>query len=158
MSIDELVFLSLHLKKDDAKAVHEWQEEIMREAMRMRNTLCVQWSPRGVGSNWNIPDLVTGLDDGKLHPDMSGFVKSKAEGQLAVVIFGDRARLDYRESEPNWIQVKVSAQEEVLYELEKLVRENNGLLTPDIVNKAKRKDERFTFNIPLTGKETENAV
>ncbi|WP_327211256.1 hypothetical protein [Rhizobium leguminosarum] len=96
----------------------------------------VRWSPRGIGSNWNIPDLVTGVADGELHPDMSGFVGSKEEGELAVAIFGGRAFLDFRPSEPNWIQVKVSAEEAVLERLYDLVRSNENRLTRAIVAQA----------------------
>jgi hypothetical protein len=96
----------------------------------------VRWSPRGIGSNWNIPDLVTGVTDGELHPDMSGFVGSKEEGELALSIFGGRAFLDYRPSEPNWVQVKVSAEEAVLKRLYDLVRTNENRLTRTIVAEA----------------------
>ena len=39
--------------------------------------------------------------------NISAFVESEEEGELIVeVFFNGYARLDYRESEPNWIQVK----------------------------------------------------
>lgn len=98
----------------------------------------VYWNPRGIGSNWNIPDLRTGECDGKLHPDCSGFVKSKSDGEKAVRIFGHNAFLDYRPSEPNWVQVKVSCDEKTLGILYELVRANNQIVTRAIVRQALR--------------------
>ena len=79
------------------------------------------WSPRGIGY------------------DLSGFVKSKEAGERIVNMFKRalnksdiRTWLDFRPSEPTWIQVKVQGEEadlEKLYEL----TQDTGIITEDIV-------------------------
>lgn len=100
-----------------------------------RDVVSVKWNVRGVGRAGGCPDLRTG-EHVDYSPDMSGFVSSRAEGALAVAIFGGHAYLDYRPSEPSWIQVKVCCDEETLRRLEKLVRDNDNILTPAIVETA----------------------
>lgn len=62
--------------------------------------------PRGLGRDGNFPCLVTGV-----HLDfaenLSGFVTSKTAGEKVLAMLGGRARLDYRDYEPNWVQVKI---------------------------------------------------
>ncbi len=41
--------------------------------------------------------------------NIAAFVTSKEEGEEVVRWFGDGAYLDFRPSEPNWIQVKIGA-------------------------------------------------
>lgn len=41
--------------------------------------------------------------------NISGFVRSRADGEAVVAMFARGARLDFRESEPDWIQVKAGA-------------------------------------------------
>ena len=97
--------------------------------------VCVYWSPRGVGKEWNLPNIMTG-EKMELQDNIAGFVRSREEGELAVAIFGGRAKLDYRPSEPQWIQVKVGGPEKAMYELMHLVQNNHNLLTPAIVEKV----------------------
>lgn len=58
------------------------------------------WSPRGVGY-------------GKKGEDISGFIKSKQAGERILIMIENivgkehESWLDYREHEPNWIQLKV---------------------------------------------------
>jgi hypothetical protein len=74
------------------------------------------WSPRGIGY------------------DLSGFVKSKQAGERIVKMFEDvlgrkpGTWLDYREFEPNWIQVKVQKEDVDLETLEKLTKDD-GIIT-----------------------------
>lgn len=74
----------------------------------------IYFGPRGQGSNW-LPCMVCGPDapDAKdLRSDMASFVSSREKGLLAVAWFADAglyAHLDYRDFEPNWVQVKVGA-------------------------------------------------
>jgi hypothetical protein len=60
--------------------------------------------------------------------NISGFVKSKEDGERIVEeVFDGYARLDYRDFEPNWIQVKVGTCDDchpALEELERLTRGN----------------------------------
>lgn len=96
------------------------------------------WSPRGIGSEWNLTCLVTGKEE-KLMPNISGFVRSKAAGERIVKMFNGRARLDFRTYEPNWIQVKVGVLEEhkeVLVRLQNAVMTCEGMLTPEIIQWA----------------------
>lgn len=100
------------------------------------DSLSVRWSPRGVGYGGGYADLVTG-EPNEGGPDLSGFVRSKAEGHLACAIFGGNAFLDWRAFEPRWIQVKVTcADRGVLLRLCQLVDANNSILTPAIVRQA----------------------
>lgn len=93
------------------------------------NTM-VYWSPRGIGYD-SVPCFVTKQLKCDGRPNISGFVSSREDGEKVVEIFGGYARLDYREREPNWIQVKVGVEkghEEVLERL--MVAVNDGILTP----------------------------
>ena len=78
------------------------------------------WSPRGIGY------------------DLSGFVKSKEAGERIVAMFekalGKKPEtwLDFREREPNWIQVKVQGSEADLEKLYELTKET-GIITYDII-------------------------
>lgn len=57
-----------------------------------------------------------------IHNNCSFFVPSRETGEVIVSLFGDfGAKLDYREREPNWIQVKVGVCDDHLPNLEKLV-------------------------------------
>jgi hypothetical protein len=95
--------------------------------------LRVKWDTRAPGLNSGIPDLASGEVADGVRPDLSGFVNSKADGELAVAIFGGRAHLDFRPSEPKWIQVKVSADGDILDRLIELVEKNGGYVTSEIV-------------------------
>ena len=92
------------------------------------------WTLRGIGSDW-VPCMVTGKPEA-LRPNLSGFVTSKEAGERIVTMFGGRARLDYRDYEPNWIQVKVGVNkeyEEVLRRLERAVSESYNILSPEMI-------------------------
>jgi len=81
------------------------------------------FSPRGVGS------------------DLAGFVKSKEGGERIVRMFEVVLRrkvttwLDYREHEPNWIQVKVQPED---CDLEKLceLTSSDGIITIDKIKQS----------------------
>lgn len=84
------------------------------------------WSSRGVGY------------------DLSGFVKTKAAGEriLAMVreVLGTddcESWLDYRPSEPTWIQFKFQSSEFDLEKLNKLSREANNVITKEIIKQCK---------------------
>lgn len=83
------------------------------------------WSSRGVGY------------------DLSGFVKTKAAGEriLAMVheVLGtDKCEtyLDYRPSEPTWIQFKFQSSEFDLEKLDKLSREADRVVTKEILKQC----------------------
>lgn len=94
------------------------------------------WQPRGIGSNGGWPCLVTG-NFVPFGPDLSGFVASKEDGEAVVEMFGGNAKLDFRPSEPNWIQVKVIVGDEqhraVLQRLYDGVTILGGFLNPKVL-------------------------
>lgn len=68
--------------------------------------------------------------------NISAFVASKEDGQQIVGWFGLGARLDWRESEPGWIQVKVgacSAHKGNLEKLDKLTSKYGIIRVADII-------------------------
>ena len=76
--------------------------------------------------------------------ELSGFVKSKLAGErllrmVKLVLETDepKTRLDYREHEPNWIQVKFKPEEFDLEKLNDMAHQNNDIITLDILKKCK---------------------
>ena len=63
---------------------------------------------RGLGKDKAPGCFICGGDWG-LYDNFSGFVQSKEDGEKIVAMFKSGAWLDYRDFEPNWIQVKVGA-------------------------------------------------
>lgn len=64
--------------------------------------------PRGIGADWVQGCFVCDAPVG-LSANISGFVRSKEDGELVVRMFGSGAYLDWRPHEPGWIQVKFGA-------------------------------------------------
>lgn len=104
--------------------------------------------PRGVGRNGGWVSLVTGLlvDNG---PDLSMFVKSRADAYRLVDWVTpiesadnyriDRARVDYRAFEPQWLQVKLIVEEEhqeVLNRLSEVLYLRDGYLDAELIKWA----------------------
>ena len=52
--------------------------------------------------------------------NIAAFVKTKEDGEHILNWFENKARLDYRPSEPNWIQIKIGACDKHLDNLKKL--------------------------------------
>lgn len=78
--------------------------------------------------------------------DLSGFVKSKPAGErllrmVKLVLETDEPKswLDYSEREPNWIEFKFQKEEFDLEKLESLAKENNDILTIDILKQCVKK-------------------
>lgn len=67
-----------------------------------------QARPRGIGNDWTPGCMCCGGEKG-LHKNISFFVPSRETGEAIVAMFKHGAFLDWREHEPNWIQVKVGA-------------------------------------------------
>lgn len=77
--------------------------------------------------------------------DCSGFVVSKKAGErllrlVKYVLETDNPKswLDFREHEPNWIQFKFSREDFDLEKLDSMSRENNGIITEQILRDCKR--------------------
>ena len=91
--------------------------------------------PDGEGEYWT--------SRGPGYPDISGFVKSKQAGEridkmVSEVLMSDEHKswLDYRETEPTWIQYKFHQDEFDMEMLDKLTKENNKIITKDIIRKC----------------------
>ena len=85
--------------------------------------------------------------------DISGFVKSKKAGErllrfVKYILEKDETKtwLDYREHEPNWIQFKFSAEEFDVEKLDKMSRDNDGILTEEIIKACVLKNEEETLD------------
>ena len=65
-------------------------------------------TPRQLGNDVVPGCFVCGKRRG-LYDNFAAFVKSKSIGERIVAMFTYGARLDYRDSEPNWIQVKIGS-------------------------------------------------
>jgi len=74
---------------------------------------------RGIGLDQTPGCFICGGDDG-LNNNISAFVQCKAAGERVVAMFTHGARLDYRESEPDRVQVKIGACDTHKAHLEKL--------------------------------------
>lgn len=99
--------------------------------------------PDGGGEYWQSRGLS--------HYDVSGFVKSKQAGErllrfVKYVLENDKPKtfLDYRESEPKWIQFKFSAEEFYISQLEVMAKANNDIITEEIIRKCVKHKEGET--------------
>lgn len=77
--------------------------------------------------------------------DVSGFVASKPAGErllrmVKMVLETDEPKswLDYRETEPNWIQFKFRVEEFDIKKLDEMSLERGGIITLDILKKCKK--------------------
>jgi hypothetical protein len=96
-----------------------------------------KFNPRGIGSDHTPGCFCCGGDPG-LYSNISGFVVSKESGEKVVAMFQHGARLDYREHEPSWIQVKIGACKEHYANLQKLgeLTAGENVITPKKVADA----------------------
>ena len=81
--------------------------------------------------------------------DVSGFVYTKQAGErllrmVKLVLEKDECEtwLDWRETEPEWIQFKFSAKEFDVEKLSKMAQENNNIMTMDIIKECILKDNK----------------
>lgn len=98
-----------NLVADYANDKYEQVEFAYKNSQIPETDQLIYFSPRGVGAGW-YSCLICGHEGGQA--DMASFVSSRANGLLAVQWFEDAgltAHLDYRDHEPNWVQVKVGA-------------------------------------------------
>lgn len=102
--------------------------------------MSVEWRPRGVGHGTGSGTCLVSKKKLATHigHDCSGFVRSKADGERVVRLFKGHAYLDYRPSEPNWIQVKVAVDltpenEAKLQAFMDAVVENGNMLSKKII-------------------------
>jgi hypothetical protein len=93
------------------------------------------FTPRGIGIDGGFPCLVTGvyLD---CAANIAAFVVSREAGERVVSMLGGRARLDFREYEPNWLQVKLGVSkghEAVLQRLYDATSSSGNVITPRMI-------------------------
>ena len=101
--------------------------------------------PRGIGIAGSPGCFVCG-GELELMTNMAAFVDSKESGERIVKMFKTGAYLDYRDYEPNWIQVKVGACEKHTPNLKALqFFTQNGIITQDMVNESR--GESSWYNI-----------
>jgi hypothetical protein len=97
---------------------------------------------RGIGLD-RIPSgcFCCGKSEKHYINNISGFVENREEGQAITDFFGEHgARLDYRDWEPNWIQVKIGSCDEHLpnlRHLEKIIREADNNINNQMVIDAR---------------------
>ncbi len=97
------------------------------------------FSSRGIGFDQTPGCFVCGGTDGLRH-NIAAFVQCKAAGERVVAMFAHGARLDYREHEPDRVQVKVGAcdaHKTRLEHLHALTRDANGVITDAMVAQAR---------------------
>lgn len=98
----------------------------------------IQIASRGIGRDWTHGCFICGGDASGIYNNISAFVKSKESGEKVVSMFERGAKLDYRPSEPNWIQVKIGACDGHLGNLLKLntFTQAEGIITKAMVAAA----------------------
>ena len=93
---------------------------------------------RGIGLDATPGCFVCGGKDG-LRNNIAAFVQCKEAGERVVRMFKAGARLDYREYEPDYVQVKIGACKTHLKNLKllhELVTKANGILKAEMIAKA----------------------
>lgn len=96
----------------------------------------IEWHMRGIGRAGGISIMSGKQID--LGYDLAGYVKTREDGELIVDLFQGLVKLDYRPSEPNWIQVKVIVDNEnqiyILDELITVVMINGDFIRPSQIS------------------------
>lgn len=133
-SIDGIIKQEINLKLNDSiQKIFEMSINT-RERQVEEALIKLGWTSPEVGAI-NFRSRGIGLDSGKcfksgceetgvLH-NIAAFVDSEGDGRKVVRMFEQGAYLDYRKTEPDWIQVKIHACGEHLSALEEL---NNASL------------------------------
>jgi len=91
-----------------------------------------QFGSRGLGAD-AVDCFVCGEKCNHVFANISGFVTTKESGQRIADMFQCGARLDFRPSEPSWIQVKIGACKQHLINLELL----NQVVKDGFINKKR---------------------
>lgn len=93
-----------------------------------------RFNSRGIGAD-AVDCFVCGKKCDHVFANISGFVTTKESGQRIVDMFQYGARLDFRPSEPSWIQVKIGACKQHAVNLELL----NQVVKDGFVNEKRIK-------------------
>lgn len=94
--------------QDQIDAIQRRIEQLYVEATSGPDKI-VRWRVRGVGSDQTPGCAFCFETQPGMYSNLSAFVDSAGEGAVIVNAIGQGAWLDYRESEPQWIQVKVGS-------------------------------------------------
>ncbi len=95
---------------------------------------------RGIGTDVTPGCFVCGGETG-YHQNIAAFVECKEAGERVVSLFPTGARLDWREFEPDRVQVKIGACNKHVMNLKVLeiaVTESKGVITEDMVKTARQ--------------------
>lgn len=112
------------------KRVRQWKIDKLKKEL---NEPVYDFTSRGIGQEFGLRCFVTGDDnDGYCMPNISGFVDSKENGE-AICAFVPGSYLDYREHEPNYIQVKIGAHPDQIVKLRRL---NDAILELGVIHKT----------------------
>ena len=91
---------------------------------------------RGVGTESDLACFVCGGNE-ELRNNIAAFVQTKEAGERVVSLFQQGARLDYREHEPDHVQVKIGACEDHEGHLQTLhTLTEDGIITASKIQKA----------------------
>lgn len=91
---------------------------------------------RGTGRDNTSGCFVCGGDKGP-HRNIAAFVQCKESGERVEAMFKTGARLDYREHEPDYVQVKIGACDRHVDNLEKLHElVGDGIITEEKISQA----------------------
>ena len=96
------------------------------------------FTSRGIGLESNLGCFVCGGPNEQRH-NIAAFVEDKDAGERVVGMFSQGARLDHRDYEPEYVQVKVGACDEHLLNLERLeslTLEHSSIISSEIVQRA----------------------
>ncbi len=99
---------------------------------------------RGIGWDYTPGCFVCGGETG-LHRNIAAYVQCKEAGERVVAMFPQGARLDYREYEPDYVQVKIGActkHRRKLERLHNLTVKHEGVILETMV-KAVTEGRRF---------------
>lgn len=100
-----------------------------------------QFRSRGIGMDYTPGCFVCGGFNG-MHDNIAAFVQCKTSGERVIKMFdGKGAYLDYREHEPDYVQVKVGACKKHISALERLhslTDAADGKITKSMIEEAKK--------------------
>lgn len=118
------------------RKTNTFRKDILLRLNALEGNAVFSVSSRGIGKDWTPGCFVCGGEK-ELYFNISMFVQSKTDGESVVSLFKQGAKLDWRQQEPGWIQVKIGACEEHLENLETLnsILEN-GVITEAIITQS----------------------
>src|SRR6188472_2612480 len=101
--------------------------------------ILLSFRSRGIGADGGAPCFVCGGQE--VFDNIAAFVQDKEGGKRVAGLFamcGSHGRLDYRTSEPNWVQYKVLCCADHLPQLQRLhdLTSGDGMISPERLMEA----------------------